>query len=40
LVKLFEDDEDFGYYVVTRAGTVQRAALKAFLKWLKNLAQS
>ncbi len=34
LVKLFEDDEDFGYFTVTRPG-VQRSALKAFLKWLK-----
>ena len=34
LVKLFEDDEDFGYFVVTQPG-VQRAALKAFTKWLR-----
>lgn len=34
LVKLFEDDEDFGYFTVTRKG-VHRGALKAFLKWLK-----
>ena len=34
LVKLFEDEEDFGYYTVTRSG-VHRAALKAFLHWLK-----
>ncbi|MDB9708161.1 hypothetical protein OAA76_06290 [Planktotalea frisia] len=34
LVKLFEDDEDFGYYIVTRTG-VQRASLKAFTKWLR-----
>lgn len=33
LVKLFEDDEDFGYYIVTRTG--QRASLKAFTKWLR-----
>ncbi len=33
LVKLFEDDEDYGYFVVTRAG-VQRASLKAFVKWV------
>ena len=35
LVKLFEDEEDFGYYIVTRAG-VQRASLKAFTKWLRS----
>lgn len=34
LVKLFEDDEDFGYFVVTRPG-VLRPALRAFIKWLK-----
>lgn len=34
LVKLFEDDEDFGYFTVTRKG-VHRSALKAFLRWLK-----
>ncbi|MGH1576541.1 LysR substrate-binding domain-containing protein [Planktotalea sp.] len=34
LVKLFEDDEDFGYFTVTRPG-VQRSALKSFLRWLK-----
>lgn len=34
LVKLFEDDEDFGYYTVTRNGP-HRAALKSFLSWLK-----
>lgn len=37
LVKLFEDDEDFGYYTVTQTG-VHRAALKSFLKWLKTQA--
>lgn len=35
LVKLFEDEEDFGYYIVTHAG-VHRASLKAFLKWLRS----
>jgi LysR family glycine cleavage system transcriptional activator len=34
LVKLFEDEEDFGYFTVTRHG-VHRDALKVFLKWLK-----
>ena len=34
LVKLFEDEDDFGYFIVTRKG-VHRAALKAFLNWLK-----
>lgn len=34
LVKIFEDDEDYGYFVVTRSG-VQREASKAFTKWLK-----
>ncbi len=35
LLKLFEDEEDFGYYIVTRAG-VHRASLKAFRKWLRS----
>ena len=39
LVKLFEDDEDFGYYTVTRSG-VHRASLKLFLKWLRVQAKS
>lgn len=39
LVKLFEDDEDFGYYMVTRSG-VHRASLKLFLKWLRAQAKS
>ncbi|MGB7317011.1 MAG: LysR family transcriptional regulator [Planktotalea sp.] len=34
LVKIFEDDEDFGYFIVTRAGA-HRSALKAFMGWLK-----
>lgn len=37
LVKLFEDDKDFGYFIVTKPG-IKRAALKAFLKWLKSKA--
>lgn len=39
LVKIFEDDEDFGYFVVLRQG-VHRTALKAFLAWLKTQTQS
>mgnify|MGYP000439295842 CR=1 FL=1 len=34
LVKLFEDEGDFGYFMVTRAG-VHRASLKLFMKWLR-----
>lgn len=37
LVKLFADEEDFGYFIVTRTG-VHRAALKSFLKWVKTQA--
>lgn len=37
LVQIFEDDEDFGYFTVTRKG-VHRAPLKLFLKWLKSQA--
>ncbi len=33
LVKLFEDDEDFGYYIVTRANALRPSA-RAFVKWL------
>ena len=35
LLKLFEDEEDFGYYIVSHAG-VHRASLKAFRKWLRS----
>ncbi|WP_294613225.1 LysR family transcriptional regulator [Roseovarius sp.] len=38
LVLLFEDQEDAGYYIVTRPG-VLRAPAKAFVKWLKKQAK-
>ncbi|MEP5152946.1 LysR substrate-binding domain-containing protein [Planktotalea sp.] len=34
LAQIFEDEEDFGYFIVVRQG-VHRTALKAFLTWLK-----
>lgn len=38
LVKLFEDPVDFGYFAVTRREP-HRAALKAFLRWLRSEAE-